>query len=57
MRIRLDEQLPIAEEIERQMADIRAQHGNMLSSLLRYPQLTATQYFSDPSRLMEITEY
>lgn len=57
MRIRLDEQLPIAEEIERQMADIRAQHGNMLSILLRYPQLTATQYFSDPSRLMEITEY
>ena len=55
--MRLDEQLPIAEEIERQMVDIRTQHQDAISLLLNYPRLTATQYFTEPTRLLEIPEY
>ena len=57
MKMRLDEQLPIAEEIEHQMVDIRTQHQDAISLLLNYPRLTATQYFTEPSRLLEIPEY
>ena len=55
--MRLDEQLPIAEEIEHQMVDIRTQHQDAISLLLNYPRLTATQYFTEPTRLLEIPEY
>ena len=57
MQIRLDEQLPVAEEIEQHMVKIRAEHSDMVSALLNYPQLTATQYFSEVSRLLDIPEY
>jgi hypothetical protein len=57
MKVRLEEQLPIAEEIEKEMVAIRAAHPNMISSLLRYPQLTATSFFSDITRLTDAPEY
>ena len=57
MKVRLEEQLPIAEEIEQAMVAIRAAHPDLISSLLRYPQLTATAYFADISRLTEVPEY
>ena len=57
MKIRLEEQLPIAEEIEQKMVKIRVEHKDAISSLLNYPQLTASQYFSEVSRLLEIPEY
>jgi fatty acid-binding protein DegV len=47
----------IAEEIEKEMVAIRAAHPNMISSLLRYPQLTATSFFSDITRLTEVPEF
>lgn len=56
MEIRINEQLPLAEEIENQMAPIRAEHRDLISSFLNYPQLTASQYFSDPSHLFDIPE-
>ena len=57
MKVRLEEQLPIAEEIEEKMVKIRAEHKDMISSLLNYPQLTATQYFAEVSRLLDVPEY
>ena len=57
LRIRLEEQLPIAEEIEAKMVKIRAEHKDMVSALLNYPQLTASQYFAEVSRLLDIPEY
>ena len=57
MQIRLNEQIPVAEEIEKQMSVIRAEHQDIISSLLNYPQLTASQYFTDPMRLLDIPEY
>ena len=57
MRIRLEEQLPIAEEIEQQMVKIRAEHKDVVSALLNYPQLTASQYFAEVNRLLDIPEY
>ena len=57
MVIRLEEQLPIAEEIEQKMVKIRAEHKDAFSSLLNYPQLTASQYFSEVSRLLDIPQY
>lgn len=57
MDIRLNEQLAIAEQIEEMMVSIRAEHQNYISSLLNYPQLTATQYFNEHSRLSDIVEY
>lgn len=56
MEIRINEQLPLAEEIENQMAPIRAEHRDLVSSFLNYPQLTASQYFSDPVHLLDIPE-
>lgn len=57
MKIRLEEQLPIAEEIEAKMVKIREEHKDAISSLLNYPQLTASQYFAEWSRLLDIPEY
>ena len=57
MRIRLEEQLPIAEEIEQQMVKIRAEHKDVVSALLNYPQLTASQYFAEVNRLLDIPLY
>lgn len=56
-KIRLEEQLPVAMEIEEQMVPIRERHQDALSALLNYPQLTATQYFTETLRIMEIPEY
>ena len=57
MKIRLEEQLPIAEDIEQKMVKIRAEHKDMISALLNYPQLTASQYFNEVARLLDIPEY
>ena len=57
MKIRLEEQLPIAEEIEQKMVAIRAEHKDNISAFLNYPQLTASQYFAEVSRLLDIPQY
>lgn len=57
METRLNEQLPIAEKIEKEMASIRAKHENALSVFINYPQMTASRYFMEYTRLTEITEY
>ncbi|MBQ6667930.1 MAG: hypothetical protein IJM65_07405 [Bacteroidales bacterium] len=57
MQLRMKEQLPIADKIEEKMVEIRAQHQDVVSMLLNYPQLTATQYFADPTHLLDIPEY
>ena len=57
MKVRLNDQLPVAEDIEKKMKEIRAKHQDIISALLNYPQLTATQYFTDLTRMMEIPEY
>ena len=57
MKIRLEEQLPIAEEIEQKMVKIRAEHQDAITALLNYPQLTASQYFAEVSRLLDIPTY
>ena len=54
MKIRLEEQLPIAEEIEQKMVKIRAEHQDAITALLNYPKLTASQYFAEVSRLLDI---
>jgi hypothetical protein len=56
-KIRLEEQLPVAMEIEEQMVPIREKHQDAITALLNYPQLTATQYFTEALRIMEIPEY
>ena len=55
--IRLNEQLPIAMEIEEEMVKIRAEHQDAISVLLNYPQLTASAYLTEALKLMEIPEY
>ena len=57
MQLRLKEQLPIADKIEEKMVEIRAQHQDVVSMLLNYPQITATQYFMEPTHLLDIPEY
>ena len=57
MQLRLKEQLPIADKIEEKMVEIRAQHQDVVSMLLNYPQLTATQFFAEPAKLLDIQEY
>ena len=57
MQIRLNDQLPVAEEIEQQMSVIRAEHQDLISALLNYPQLTVSQYFTEPMRMLDIPEY
>lgn len=56
-KVRLDEQLPVALEIEEQMVPIRAEHKDVLTALINYPQLTASQYFTETLRILEIPEY
>ena len=56
-KVRLDEQLPIAMEIEEEMIKIRAEHQDVYSALLNYAILTASQYFTDALKLCEIPEY
>ena len=55
--IRLNEQLPIALELEEEMVKIRAEHQDAISTLLNYPQLTASAYLSESLRILEIPEY
>ena len=55
--IRFNEQLPIALEIEEEMVKIRAEHQDAISVLLNYPQLTASTYFAESLKIMEIPEY
>ena len=57
MKIRIDEQIPAAEKIEKEMIPIRAEHHDIISALLNYPQLTATQYFTDTEHLFDIPTY
>ncbi|MBO7496692.1 MAG: hypothetical protein J6T98_09060 [Salinivirgaceae bacterium] len=57
MKIRMDEQIPAAEKIEKEMIPIRAEHHDLISALLNYPQMTATQYFSDTMHLFDIPTY
>ena len=57
MRIRLNDELPIADQIEKDMAKIRAQHPDAAPLLLNYQHMTAAQYFADPARLLEIPEF
>lgn len=57
MKIRMDEQIPAAEKIEKEMVPIRAQHQDLISALLNYPQMTASQYFTDAMRVFEIPTY
>lgn len=57
LTIRLQEQLPIAEQIEGEMVKIRTSNPDAINQLISYPQLTATQYFSEVMRLLEIPEY
>ena len=57
MNTRLKEQLPIAEQLEKEMAKIRATHPDAVAQLLNYPKLTATQFFTEAVRLMEIPTY
>ena len=56
-KVRLDEQLPIAMEIEEEMIKIRAEHQDVYSALLNYAVLTASQYFTDALKICEIPEY
>lgn len=53
MQVRIENQLPIAEELERSISKIREDHKNYLSHLLNYPMLTATQCLSDASNVKE----
>ncbi len=57
MQMRLDTQLPIAEELEKEMAKIRAQHKDFVSNLLNYPQLTVAGCMGDAGKVMEIKTY
>ena len=56
-KIRLDEQLPVAMELEEQIVPIRQRHPNALTAILNYPQLTAMQYFTEALRVMEVPEF
>lgn len=57
MKIRMDEQIPAAEKIEKEMVPIRATHQDLISALLNYPQMTASQYFNDAMRIFDIPTY
>ena len=56
-KVRLDEQLPVAMELDEQMIPIRERHPNAISAILNYPQLTASQYFTETLRILEVPEY
>lgn len=53
----LDEQLPVAMELDEQMIPIRERHPNAISATLNYPQPTASQYFTETLRILEVPEY
>ena len=57
MKIRYDKQLPIAEELEKEIAKLRREHRNYVAGLLNYPMLTATQCMGDAARLTEMPEF
>ena len=57
MQLRINEQMPIAEALEKEMVKIRVQYQDITAALLNYPQLTATQFFTDASRMLEIPEF
>ena len=58
LQIRLNKQLPIAEQIETRKAELIAQHPDaVLPQVLNYTQMTATFYFLEVSRLLEIPMY
>jgi len=57
MQTRLKEQLPIAEQIEKEMAKIRSIHKDYISQLLNYPQLTVTQCIGDATQVSEIKDF
>lgn len=56
-KLRLSEQLPVAEKIDAMIKDIQKAHPDVPVSLLNYCQLTATVYFADVAHLLEINEY
>lgn len=51
LRIRQQEQLPVAESIEQGMAPLRQQNPNALSLILNYPQMTTQAFFADLNHL------
>ena len=55
--IRLNEQLPIAMELEEEMAKIRAEHQDAISVMLNYAQLTVSSCLSESLKIIEIPEY
>ncbi|MBQ9473255.1 MAG: hypothetical protein IJU81_02450 [Bacteroidales bacterium] len=57
MRIRLNEELPLAEQIEDKISAIRKAHPDAAPMLPNYQHLTAAQYFAEPTRMLEIPEY
>lgn len=57
MKVRIEEQLPIAEQLELSMSKIRKEHKNYISHLLNYSMLTATQCMGDAAHLTEVPEY
>lgn len=56
-KLRLNEQLPIAEKIDGMIQDIQKANPDVPISLLNYSQLTATAFFTDVTHLLEINEY
>ena len=56
-KLRREEQLPVAQKIDDMIRDIQKANPNTLVSLLNYCQLTATAFFTDVTRLLEIKEF
>lgn len=56
-KLRREEQLPVAQKIDDMIQKIQKANPNTLVSLLNYCQLTATAYFTDVTRLLEIKEF
>ena len=54
MQVRMKKQLLFAMEIEEEMAKIRTDHPDMAALLPNYPQITASLYFADAKKLLEI---
>lgn len=57
MRLRLEEQMPIAEEIEKYVAGVRTEHPDAAPALLNYPQMTSAAYFAEASHLLDLPEF
>lgn len=56
-KLRREEQLPVAQKIDDMIQKIQKANPNTLVSLLNYCQLTATAYFTDVTRLLEIKDF